>query len=196
MPFLNQIANFINDELKAGSLNNARLQPAKYYGLADVITRKKDGGTLEQLPAITEAGIIKNLITPDSKMALQIYHKTIGNVYSYERKSYGDGYDIKSSTDMQLVVIFNNKLTGKAKEVLEPVVLFGLPQKISTALIADLKIIKCLITPVSSNMDPVSVFKQEYPQAEYFLNEMLSMFSIRYKIEMTFSQACVDACTC
>lgn len=196
MPFLDQIANYINDVLKAGELSKAKLQPAKYYGIANVITRKRDGGTLEQLPAITEAGVIKNLISPDGKMALQIYHKTIGNSYSYEKKSYGDGYDMKSSTDMQLVVIFNSKLTGKVKEILEPVVLFGMPQKLSQGLIADLKIIKCSITPLSSNLDPVSVFKQEYPQAEYFLNEILSMFSIRYRIEMTFSQACLNACLC
>jgi len=197
MPFLNQIASFINDELKAGSLNNAKLQPVKYYGIATVIARKKDSAApLEMLPAIVEDGVIKNLITPDSKMAMQLYHKVISNVYAYEKKSYGDGYDIKSASDMMLVVSYNSKLTGKAAQVLEPVVLFGLPQRISQALTSDLSIIKCLITPLTSNMDAVAVFRQEYPQAEYFLNENLSMFSIRYKVEMNFSQACVDKCLC
>lgn len=197
MPFLNQISEFINDTLKAGSLNKKNLQPAKYYGIATLITRKKnDKAPLETLPAIVEEGVIKNLITPDSKLALQLYHKSISNVYGYEKKSYGDRYDIRSSAEMQLVVIFNSKLTGKTKEVLESVVLFGLPQKLSAALASDLQIIKSLFTPLSSNLDPVSVFKQEYPQADYFLNENLSMFSIKYKTEMTFSQACVDKCLC
>ncbi|MEO9145082.1 MAG: hypothetical protein ABI237_05945 [Ginsengibacter sp.] len=202
MPFLNQITEFINDVLKAGSLNKAKLQPAKYYGIATSFARKKDTGVsgkpmvIEMLPAILEAGTIKNFITADSKVALQIYHKVISNVYSYEKKSYGDNYDIKCSTDMNMVALFNSKQTGSAKEVLEPVILFGMPQKLSNALIADLKIIKCLITPVSSNMDPLSVFKQEYPQADFILNENTSMFSIRYRIEMTFSQACVDNCLC
>jgi hypothetical protein len=195
MPFLNQITEFINDALKVGSLNNAKLQPAKYYGIATIVTRKKDGN-LEMLPAIVEAGVIKNFITIDSKIALQLYHKVMGNTYSYEKRSYGDGYDIKSSTEMNMVVLFNSKLTGNAKEVLEPVVLFGLPQKTSAMINADLQIIKCSIVPLSSNMDPVSVFKQEYPQAEYVLNENSSMFCIRYKIEMTFSQACVNKCLC
>ena len=77
MPFLNQITEFINDVLKAGSLNKAKLQPAKYYGIASPFARKKDTGILETLPAILEAGKIKNFITADSKMALQIYHKVM-----------------------------------------------------------------------------------------------------------------------
>jgi len=137
MPFLNQITNFINDVLKAGSLNNAKFQPAKYYGVATTVSRKKDSAAaLEILPAIVENGTIKNYLVPDSKLAIQLYHKMITNVYSYEKKSYGDAYSINCTSEMMLVVSFNSKLTGKAKEVLEPVVLFGLPQYLSKALTA------------------------------------------------------------
>lgn len=195
MPFLNQIATFINDTLKAGSLNSAKLQPAKYNGISTAITRKK-GTELEILPAIIEDGAIKKIISPDSKIALEVYHKVISNIYSYEKKSYGDSYDIKSVTEMTMVVCYSSKLTGKAKEVLEPVIIFGMPQRLSKALTAELQIGNCLITPLSSNMDPVAVFKQEFPKADYFLNENTSMFSIRYKIEMTLSQACVNGCLC
>jgi hypothetical protein len=194
MPFLNQIVSFINDTLKA---NLSRLQPAKYYGLSTQIARIKEiKAPLELLPAIVEGGVIKTLLTPDDKLALQLYHKLVSNTYSFEKKSYGDSYDVKSTSEMTLVVTYNSKLTGKAREVLEPVVLFSLPQKISQVLLTDLELIKCLITPISSNMDAVQVFKQEYPQSSFFLNESLSMFSIRYRIEMSFSQACVDACLC
>ena len=197
MPFLNQITEYINDVLKEGSLKSAKLQPAKYDGIATNISRKKDkAAKLEVIPAIVEGGIIKSLIAPDHKLALHLYHKVISNVYSYNKKSYGDSYDIKCITDMNLVVIFNTKLTGRAQEVLEPVVIFGLPQRLSTALTADLQIGRCVITPLSSNMDAMIVFKTEFPHHELFLNESMSMFSIKYKIEMTFSQACVDACLC
>lgn len=200
MPFINQVTAFINDELKDGSLNNKKLQPAKFYGLSSVIARAKSGSKnpnkLELLPAIISNDGSMTLITADSKLAIQVYHKLLNNVYSYEKKSYGDSYDIRSVSDINMVVFCNSKLTGKTKEVLEPVVLFGIPQKLSTALSADLKINKCVITPVASNMDALQVFRQEYPQSDYFLNEQLSMFSIRYKIDMTFSQACVDKCLC
>lgn len=200
MPFLNQVITFINDELKAGSLKNEKLQPALYHGLstvhARVLTGSKDPKKLELLPAIiTGAGKVTP-ITANDKYAIQIYHKLLTNVYSYEKRSFGDANDIKSSSELSLVVFSNSKLTGKTKDDLEPVVLFGLPQHLSPELLSSLKISKCLITPMGSNMDPVQVFRQEYPQSNYFLNEQMSMFLIRYKIEMQFSQACVDKCLC
>lgn len=198
MPFLNQIVGFINDELKAGSLNKEKLQPAKFFGLSDVVVRKKlsTPNQTEQLPAIVTADGKAIPITPESKLALQIYHKLNSNVYSKATKSYGNESFLNSVSDLSMVVLTNSKLTGKTKDVLEPVVLHSMPQVLSEAFKADLKINKCIITPLSSNMNHVEVFKQEYPNSDYFLNEQMSVFLIRYKIEMTFSQACIEQCLC
>lgn len=198
MPFLNEITGFINQTLKAGSLNKKVLQPAIYYGLSSVVMRKANATqkTPEQLPAIVTADGKVNAITPDSKIAIQVYHRLVSNVYGAVKKSYGNSYDLRCSSEVAMVVIVNSKLTGKTKDVLEPVILFGMPQGLSAAMLAELKIISCLITPLSSNMDQTAVFKQEFPQADYFLTTNMSMFSIRYKIDMTFSQACVDHCLC
>lgn len=197
MPFLNQITDYINDTLRAGSLNKKILQPVEFCGLSTIVGRKKDKTSqLELLPAIVaDKGVVK-LITPESKYGMQLYHKVITNTYEKDQKSVGDSYNIRSISEMSLIVISNGKLTGKAKEALEPVVLFGMPQNLSSALIADLKIKSCLITLTASNLNQVEVFRQEYPQSEYFLSEQMSMFSIRYRITMSFSQACVEQCLC
>ena len=200
MPFLNQIITFINDDLKARSLNKEKLQPAKFYGLSTVVTRStkgsKETSKLEQLPAIVDANGKDTPITLDSKLAIQVYHKLNSKAYSYEKKSFGDDYLIKCISDISMVVITNSKRTGKTKDVLEPLLIFGMPQKLSTALIGDLKINKCTITPLSSNMDALAVYRQEYPQSDYYLTEQISMFLIRYKIELTFSQHCIEQCLC
>ncbi len=200
MPFLNQIISFINEDLKAGSLNKEKLQPAMFYGLSSVVTRNtkgtKEPSKLELLPAIVDANGKDTPITLNSKLALQVYHKLNSKTYSVEKKSYGDEYNIKCTSDLSMVVITNSKITGKTKDVLEPLLIFGMPQKLSTALFADLKISTCLITPVSSNMDALAVYKQEYPQSDYYLTEQMSMFLIRYKIELSFSQHCVEQCLC
>lgn len=200
MPFLDQICTYINDTLKAGSLNKERLKPATFYGLSTVLTRSTDGSKeqskIELLPSILSADGKSIPIAPDSKKAIQIYHKLLSNTYGYEKKSHGDGYNIKSTSELALVVITNSKLTGITKDAIEPVVVFGLPQRLSTALLAEIKINTCLITPLASNMDHVQVFGQEFPRNNYFINEQMSMFLIRYRIEMTFSQACVEQCLC
>ncbi len=200
MPFLNQIISFINEDLKNGSLNKEKLQPAIFYGLTTVVSRSikgsKDPNKLELLPAIVDAQGKDTPIALNSKLALQVYHKLNSKTYSVEKKSYGDEYNIKCVSDLSMVVLTNSKITGKTKDVLEPLLIFGMPQKLSTALLADLKIINCLITPTSSNMEALAVYKQEYPQSDIYLNEQMSMFLIRYKIEMSFSQRCVEQCLC
>lgn len=197
MPFLNQIITFIDGALKAGSLNQKKLQPVTFHGLATVSTRKskKPGIKLDIVPAIVTATGVEYLV-PNSKSPMQIYHKLTLKTYGLEKKSHGDGYYIKSSCEMAMVVFTNSKITGKTKDVLEPIILFGIPQKLSAALIADLGINNCLITPLGSVMDPVQVFRQEFPNQDYFLDDQSSMFLIRYKIETTFSRACVESCLC
>lgn len=196
MPFLNQIITFINEDLKNGSLNKEKLKPAIFHGLADVVTRSNKGSKnadkLELLPAIIDENGKDTPITLNSKLALQVYHKLNSKTYSIEKKSFGDDYLIKCVSDLSMVVITNSKINGKTKDVLEPLLIFGMPQKLSTALFADLKINQCLITPVSSNMDAMAVYRQEYPKSDYYLTEQVSMFLIRYKIDLTFSKTCVE----
>lgn len=198
MPFINQVIQFIDAELKAGSLKNSKLQPVTFHGLSTVVAResKKQKGKLELVPGVVDAKGIASVITAESKIPMQLYHKVISTAYSLLPKGQGDGHYIKAVTEMNLVVFTNSKLTGKAKELLEPVVVFGIPQKLSNALMMEFKINSCLISPVASNMDHVAIFRSEYPQSDYFLNEGVSMFLIRYRIEMTFSQSCIDKCLC
>jgi hypothetical protein len=198
MPFISEIVSYINEELKGGSLNKEKLQPGKYFGLSTTVFRSKSGSKeQEQLPAFISASGKIELITPDQKLALQVYHKCTRKAYTLVKKgSVGDSYDYKMTADMQLVVIINTGRTGKAKDMLEPVLVFGLPQRLNSKLMNDLKIGSCLITVVDSVLDHYSVSKSEYPQSPIFFNEAMGIFMIRYKIETTFSQACVDACLC
>ncbi len=196
MPFLEYIAKHINDTLKEGALKQEKLQPAKFFELTTTVVRKKEPNRIELLPAIITPEGKATPITADSKVAIQLYHKLLTNTYSYEKKGYGDGYVIKSVSEIAMVVFTNSKLTGVSKDKLEPVVLFGMPQQLLPVQKAELGIDSCLITPVSSNMDHVQVFRQEYPNSDYFLNEQVSMFLIRYRVEMKFDRKCVDTCIC
>lgn len=199
MPFFDEITGFINDSLKASSLNSKKLQPAKFYGLSTQIfksVKDKNTNNVEPYPAIVDGTGAITMIAPDDKYFLQVYHKNLSNTYSYEKKSYGDGYLMNADCDMQMIVISNSKISGKAKEVLEPLFIMGMPQKLSQQLTASLGINSCLITPAGSNMDAMQVFRQEYPKSNLFLTNQMSMFLIRYKIWLTFSQNCIDQCLC
>jgi len=199
MPFFDEITQFINDSLKASSLNKKNLQPALFYGLSTQIFRSgkdKNSNNVEPLPAIVDGTGSITMIAPDDKYSLQVYHKNLGTSYSYEKESYGDGYLINADCDMQMVVISNSKISGKTKEILEPVFIAGMPQKLSQELITGLGIYSCLIAPAGSNMDAMQVFRQEYPKSNLFLTNQMTMFLIRYRIKLIFSQKCINQCLC
>lgn len=194
MPFSPQITNHINETLKAGSLNKSKLQPLKLYGLCTTIAHKEDDN-VAFLPAVVEAGKI-TILTADDKHALKIYHKILSKSYSVERQSFGDESSYKSTTDVQLMVYNNSKITGVSKYIIEPLLVFGFPQQLSPQLKNNLGLTKCTISVTGSNFDSVSLFRQEFPGATYFLNQNIELLQIRYRIETIFSTACVDACLC
>jgi hypothetical protein len=193
MPFITEIVQHINEVLKAGSLK--KVQPAKLNLISTVVGRTKPREAMEILPAIIE-GDKTTLLIPDSKHSLQLYHKQDSNTYAIVPASYGNSHEIKSTTEMSMVVTTNAKIAGLTAQKAEPAIVFGLPQRISDALKAELKVIKVLITPLGSIMDQVRVFSGEFPKSQYFLDKEMQMFIVRYRIEVQFNQACVDACLC
>lgn len=196
MAYLNSIATFINEQIKISALSSANAQPAKLFGISSVMPRKKKDTTdLELLPSIITNGKA-TLITPESNTSIILYHKVLSQTYNYERKSHGDGYDLNAIAEMQLLVINNMKITKATNEMLEPALVFSFPQRVSGPLQAELELNKSLITPLSSTLDQLSVFRQEYPRSDYFLNEMMGLFAIRYRVAVSISQACINKCLC
>lgn len=192
MPFTDSIVAHINNCLKGCSFTDG-----KFHGIASVIARKKTAASpLETLPGILD-GKAYQTIEPNDKHGLILYHKVVSNVYSIEKKnSYGDGYNTKCVTEMQMIVWADSLKQNKTAEQLEPVVIFGMPQGLSAVMMQTLKLNSCLIIPTASVMDRLQVFRQEYPQSEFFLKPNHHFFSIRYRIETTFDKSCVDTCLC
>lgn len=192
MPFIDTIVLHINECLKGCSFTDG-----KFHGIATVIARKKTAtAPLETLPGILE-GKAYQTVEPNDKYGLILYHKVISNVYGFERgNSFGDNYNLKCTTEMQMVVWADSIKQNKTAELLEPVIVFGIPFGLTPELKNTLKLIKCVITPLGSAMDRLQVFRLEYPQSEFFLKPEHHFFSIRYRIETTFDRNCVNTCLC
>lgn len=196
MPFTDKIVAYINEQLKASSLNDKRFLPVRLLGVATQLARPKGQG-VELLPATCDEQGNHKLIEPDDKFPITVYHKTITNAYtSAKQQSYGDDYVYKCTTEMQLIVLADQRKVKMTAEQLEPAVIYGMPQRLSAALMQDVRFASCLITPLGSDMDKIRVFRQEYPGNEYFLKPYHQLFSIRYRIEATFDKNCVNKCLC
>lgn len=200
MPFIEKIVDYINTSLKASSLNDKRFQPGKYVGCTTLLPRPKGTG-LEVLPASCDANGEYKMVEPDDRYPIIIYHRTISNMYSKvvntpQVKSFGDEYALKCLTEMNLTVIADSRKVNMLAEQLEPIIIYGIPMHLSRDMMIDLGLRSCVITPVSSLLDKINVFKQEYPSTAYFLKPFHQLFSIRYRVETGFDKNCIERCNC
>jgi hypothetical protein len=195
MPFIDKIVSFINQSLKESSLNDKRFQPSKLIGITTVLARPSDNG-FEMLPAECDLNGNYSTVEPNDKFNIIIYHKVISNNYIREKKAYGDIYVFRAQTEMQLAVIADSRKVKLSAEQIEPLIVYGLPLRLSDAIMQETGFASSLITPLSSNMDKVMVFRQEYPSTKYFLKPFHHFFSVRYRIETVFDKNCIDRCQC
>jgi hypothetical protein len=170
--------------------------PGQYLGLTSLLGRKKDNGNIEVLPAYLDAEGNYRLVEDFDLNNILIYHRIISTAYGVRKKgSYGDGYVQSSVSEMIMVVISNMEKTRLRAESLESMVIFGMPDSTSPQTTNDLQL-NSLITPKASVMDKILVFKQEYPNTDFFLKPHHQMFLIRYSIDQSFDKRCIDACLC
>lgn len=200
MPFIEKIVDAINTSLKESSLNDKRFQPGKYVGCTTLLARI-NGNQLETLPAICDDNGEYKTVEPNDKFNIIIYHKTISNVYAKvvnnpQVRSYGDDYALKCTSEMQLTVIADSRKVKMLAEQLEPLIIYGIPQHLSKQMMIDLGFRSCVITPISSTLEKINVFRQEYPNTQYFLKPFHQLFSIRYRVETGFDKNCVEKCLC
>ena len=195
MPFINTVVDFINDHLKGGSLNKNNFQPGKYYGVASSIGSADDKAIL--IPGVINTDGEIEEVSPDDIYNIQIYHKMIGNNYGVQKKSsYGDDYDVVTTTEMQAFVFAQSDKIKMTAEQLETHIVFGMPGGISNLLLSDLNIKLNTIQVISSDMDKIRNFKNEYQGVQFFLSPEHIFFSVRYQVRQLFDRSCVDACLC
>lgn len=193
MAFTESIAKYLNDSLKASSLNfNAGL----FHTMATIIARKQESGQLQLLPGIADANGNYKTIEPNDKYPFLVYHKALNSSYGYTKQdSYGNLYDLKASNDVAMIVWADARKVKLTDEQLETQIIASFPQQLSAATKQALRFKSCLITPLQTDMDKVRVFRQEYPGVNYFLRPEHIFFQLKYRVEIVFTQDCIT-CGC
>jgi hypothetical protein len=197
MPFIENIVDYINATLKAGSLKDKRFQTGKFLGLTTIVAKRKADKSLAIYPGIVNTQGEFTTVEPNDKFPIVVYHKVLSSGYGYEKdNSYGNTSLIKSQTEMSMIVWGDSNKLKLSASRLEAVFLTGFPQRLSEQARKDLGLRMCLFTPLSSDMDQLRVFRGEYQNVDYFLKPQHSFFQIRYRVDMSFDQGCLDACGC
>lgn len=199
MPFLKQIVEIVNSDLRERSLKDKRFQSGKYDGIAVDVSRPLESGGAQTFPAVLDANYEAQPVTPDDTYPITIYHKVVSKRAKNPQGSgnYGDGNGVRGEVvDMKMVVFGKYAALKLTAEQLEALITINFPDVIAKAKTQPLKLDSVLIEYQSTNMNSVAVFQEEYKGFELFLAPEDIMFSIRYSIESKFRKGCFTICDC
>lgn len=193
MQYLKQIVKAINTQV-ATKFTDVRFGGAAYHGIC---TLASNGDKL--MPVVCDNYDDDQFITPDDTFPLIIYHRTIQIGYADEPlKSYGnDGNTAKKETaQMALIAYGTRSIIRLTPEELEGAIMSGMPSAIANTTTTQLNLKSCVIRPVNSVLDPVSVYLAEYRTPQYDLGPNALMIRLNYNIESTYKTPCFDLCNC
>lgn len=192
MQYLAQITTAINNRIME-TLTDKRFQGSELHGIAVLA---QDGDRLR--PMITDHYDVDKFISPDDRIPLIIYHRTISIGRSDDiRQGFGDEQTKKKETaNMALIAIGNRKVLRLTPEELEAAIIAGMPSTISKTTLQPYKLNSCQIIPTTSVLDPVTVYLQEYKQETYELPPNALMIRVNYNINSAYNTACFNLCDC
>lgn len=189
MAYLTSIVENINAQLK----NKLLVFPtAEFLGIAYPIARQSDKPNVF-VPALINSSGECSILDITDLVPLRAYHKISTSTYSQVKtQSYGDSYDLfQHSYEVDLIVQGRRNNLQTTPDELEAAIASNIPSKV-TLLGAEY----VNIVTVSANHNSRSLFSQEYPGLDYFINPEYIFFSIRYRVELRYQKGCLSLCQC
>jgi len=202
VPYLKQIANQINVELKASVFNDKRFSSAEFNAIAYPVMVDNRDDRQQISPCIPlSAGEYKQMMFDDTK-SFVLYHKILSK--SYQRvendgSSFGrvSGRNMRAVTQMQMVFLCNRDIIKILTEELEALVVTNFPDGKETGFkTISSSILGVDIKPVNSDFDYTRLWIQEFKGYEFNVNPDRAMLSVNYTIESTFKTKCFKLCDC
>lgn len=196
MPFLKQQIELVVNHLKTGALKDTRFQSGRFEAIAVPVTYVDEGKQIT-IPAVMDSNYEAQAISVDDTYPIIIYHKVNGKTYAPDTNNYGNGMSaMVERVDVSMVVYGKYAKLKLTLEQLEALIIAGFPSEINKSLLAAYKLDKLTIQPISSELNPASVFQREYQGVDWFLAPEDILFSIRYTIESRFRKGCFTICDC
>lgn len=198
MPYLENIIESINSNIKEEAFSDKRFAGSKIFGLSEpIIINQSNQNSDRVVPSIISNLGDAEYITPDDKIPVVVYHHINSNIYTtITEESFGNGRWQKNNSDVSMIVMASSAKIKLSASQLETLIMANLIDTISKADLVKYQLKKVFIKIVSSNFNSFAIFANEFKGMKYFLKPEHILFEIKYVIESTFDKRCFKKCEC
>ena len=174
-------------------IQSSQFDKRELSGLADYILTVV-GGTEKKIPAIKTGNEFKAMVYNDA-FDLSWYHRTrtVQIAPNLAVKSYGDNayeYFIKVS-NMSMIVFFNTENVSMNQDQLANAIALNMPINVQKSLLeSGIEYVR--FTTIGFDFDTLAIFRREMDGMQYDLDNKIMMIEVKYKIECSFSKACIN----
>lgn len=194
----------IDTNLQVGYINeilNSKISGEKYpsrklMGVAEFILSYDDGKP-KKLPAVRIEDEFEAAVF-DDKYDIMCFHKirTSQVIPNLKERSYGnDDANTNSNriTNLSMILFLNTRSVKSTQEQLANSITAIFPDVLPKAnLIPGVAAVKFGI--VGFDFETINIFRREYDGLEYDLKNQIVLIEVKYKIECTYSKACINNC--
>lgn len=189
-----QIVDYVNTTLRAGGLSADRFANASINGIAFSQLRDNGQGQYDALPVLLKDGRLQDVAVTDLH-EITLWHKNQGSIPAPNKQQYGDANNILvRSVQMAMLVVCNLVRMKMNAEDIDLLIIDSFPSQLPKTMINSLKISTCVITLQGTNFNSAELYLREFRTSEYKLKPHHQMLEVRYKIECTFRQGCINTC--
>lgn len=186
---IESIVHAINETLQREVF--AGVSKLNLFGISSLV-HKKVNGKLTTLPAIQEGSDFV-YPSPDDGSTLIAYHVIGPRTYENSpKRGYGDQRYIKDTAEMQMIVYANLRVLAKSAVQVQELIAAAMPQSLRSGS-GDANV-SAQVVLRGAELDALKVFRQQYPNSDFFLSPEDGFFSLRYRITAEYDQRCLKCC--
>ena len=197
MPFLKEQVDIINNALIATAFNYKQFKSALIENIAKSALRT-DGDNQTVYPAVISISGVEKYLGIDDTYPMVVYHKIVNKRYEKRNNTtqYGAGFaKMFEITTMYMVVYASQAKISLTAEQLEALIVTNFPDRIPDADISTLTGVEMMnVNLISSELDGMTIFAQEYKNVEYPLGIEDILIRINYSTETAYKKDCLNIC--
>jgi hypothetical protein len=193
MAVLDIIIEDINAQLKANVFDLPAYDSADMRGIASQFGEKKGSVLVKIVPGTIDANSQITIVDFSLDKPLISYHRISNRAYQYDKKnSVGDGYLQTQVVDMIMVFCMSRAILPLSDTEMEETIVNNFNRRPAAETISNAGARDIRLFPVSSTIDSIKIFGEEFKQVEYFIKPEQVLLSLKYKVQIISDCSCAQ----